>query len=239
MNNGRRLNVFSLRVLHKGCATLEHAIAEQNTQRWEPYVPTHFIYSFVAFNTLYNVDWDKSVDIKKIWIHKSTKYNRITEHDKIDAYISFCCQDEDFLQEYKEFFIGYITAHYNTNDLLKQLKQIREDKQPNGSIWDKEYIDNFHNTCKECFVNNVFNEEVVRVFVDFIYSVRCNLFHGVKGMNELNDQSQQVRFDIYSLLIIAINQMIFSYLDYRDGKDITSGFETLIKDLKWNKLNIL
>jgi hypothetical protein len=233
MDNIRRLsgNIYSLRVLHKGCATLEHAIAEQKTHRWEPYVPTHFIYSFVSFNTLYNVDWSDSLNRGYV---RSQHYTA-TEHSKIDAYIDFCCQDEEFLQTYKDFFVDYIVAHYDVDDILRRLKFIQVDRRySNGSIWNQELIDKFYNACEECLKGQQFNKDIIKIIIDFVYKVRCNLFHGIKSMDELNDPYQQVRLDIYSLFTIAINQMVFSYIDYLNKKDIINDFDNLIEDLKWS-----
>jgi hypothetical protein len=52
-------------------------------------------------------------------------------------------------------------------------------------------------------------------------------------MDELNVPSQQIRLDIYSLFIIAINQMVFSFIEYKDGRGITKGFSSLIELLRW------
>lgn len=225
-------SLFCLKELHKNSATLQHAILKRN--EWEPYVPTHFIYSFFTFNTLYNVNWEESIDYGQIRTHLSNRYNTITEHDKINSYIDFCCQDEEFLDIYKEFFVQYITRHYRAEDILSEFRNIQVDRRySNGSLWRQQDINEFIDACAKCLNDNAINQEIIESIVGFIYKVRCNLFHGVKGMDELNVPSQQIRLDIYSLFIIAINQMVFSFIEYKDGRDITKGFSSLIELLRW------
>ena len=65
----------------------------------------------------------------------------------------------------------------------------------------------------------------------FIYKIRCNIFHGTKTLKELHNKSQQKRIDIYTVFLIAINQMVFSYIDYLIYEDITYEFDSLRKDL--------
>ena len=65
----------------------------------------------------------------------------------------------------------------------------------------------------------------------FIYKIRCNIFHGAKTLKELHNPLQKKRIDIYAVFMIAINQMVFSYIDYLNGIDITYEFDSLRKDL--------
>ena len=74
-------------------------------------------------------------------------------------------------------------------------------------------------------------EEFCRRIVTFIYKIRCNIFHGAKTLKELHNPLQKKRIDIYAVFMIAINQMVFSYIDYLNGIDITYEFDSLRKDL--------
>ena len=213
--------------IHEGCAKLEHAI--KLGCQWEPYIPTHFIYAFFTFNTLYNIDWDKSLNCGDLrnW-HKSK-----TEHEKISSYIDFCCQDDCFLKDYKVFFIKYVTRKYNYSEILEELKCIEMDRRySNGAINNTTLISNFNNACSLCLTEDVFDQEAIDTIIRFVYKIRCNLFHGVKTMEDLKYPSQQKRLEIYSSFVVAINQMVFSYLEYLKGDDITKSFDNLLERLK-------
>ena len=73
--------------------------------------------------------------------------------------------------------------------------------------------------------------------VKFIYKIRCNIFHGAKTLKELHDKSQQKRIEIYTDIIVAINQMIFSYLLYRSEgeRSVAYSFSDLYDQLSIQK----
>ena len=91
-----------LRAVHQESARLNHAIKCKG--EWQSYLPTHFIYAFFTFNTLYNIDWSESLEKGRAWNTGSSN----TEKDKIKQYFAFCCQDDYFLCEYGEFFVKFV-----------------------------------------------------------------------------------------------------------------------------------
>ena len=220
-----------LSYIHGESARKEHAIMQGN--EWEPYIPTRFIYSFFTFNTLYNIDWKLSLERRNLYNFNSAP----TEGDKYTKYLDFCCNEEedDFLIEYKDFFIRYVTANFSPDFILEELKKIQLDrKYSRGGINEQGKIDDFITACEKCLKGNCLSKDILKCIIDFIYKIRCNLFHGVKTMQDLQSEHQQIRLNIYSTFIVAINQMVFSYLEYLRGDDITEGFDSLLKRLEWN-----
>jgi len=221
----------TLQGIHEISATTEHAIKEY--QEWEPYIPTHFIYSFFTFNTLYNIDWKLSLERRNLYNFNSAP----TEENKYDLYLDFCCneKEDDFLIEYKDFFIRYVTANFSPDYILEELKKIQLDrKYSRGGIKRQKQIDDFITACEKCLKGNCLSKDILKCIIDFIYKIRCNLFHGVKTMQDLQSEHQQIRLNIYSTFIVAINQMVFSYLECLRGDNITEGFDRLLKRLEWN-----
>ena len=232
--NAKRLLgcTYTLRMVHEGSASLEHAIL-QSGSRWEPYVPTHFIYAFFSFNTLYNINWNDSLAYGYVRSQRS----RMSDHEKIAHYLSFCCKEKDFLQKYKDFFIRYLTMHHSPAVILEELDKIQVDgRYSNGSVTNPQDILKFRNACKDCLIRGMFDKEVIERIIEFVYKIRCNIFHGTKTMQDMNNPSQQIRLDIYSSFIVAINQMIFSYLEYKRGDDITANFDYTLKRLEWVRM---
>lgn len=222
---------YTLRMIHESSASLEHAIL-QSGYRWQPYVPTHFIYAFFAYNSLYNIDWEYSLSRRKPYTHnRNTK-----EWEKRDAYIDFCCENENFLRLYKDFFVRYVTARHSAGKIIDELEKIRLDRRySNGNIRFQDDILSFQTACRDCLIDGKFDKRIVVEVEKFVYLIRCNLFHGAKTFDDLNNPSQQVRLDIYSAFVVAINQMVFSYLEYLKGDDITQGFNSLLDKLKWTQ----
>lgn len=231
--NAKRLLVctYTLRMVHEGSASLEHAIL--SGYKWEPYVPTHFIYAFFSFNTLYNINWTDSLT----YGHVRSQPSRMSEQEKIARYLSFCCKEKDFLQKYKDFFIRYLTMHHSPAVIIDELAKIQVDgRYSNGSVTNPQAILKFRNACKDCLIRGMFEKEIIERIIEFVYKIRCNVFHGTKTMQDMNNPSQQIRLDIYSSFIVAINQMIFSYLEYKRGDDITANFDYTLKKLEWVRM---
>lgn len=219
----------TLRSVHQESARLNHAIKCKG--EWQSYLPTHFIYAFFTFNTLYNIDWNKSLELGRAW----NTGRDISEKDKIKQYFNFCCQDENFLLDYGKFFVEFVLRHYNINEMLEVFYKIKSDNdiKIGGSLSDEE-IANFHTAFHRFFKDGVVDEDGLNDIVLLIYRVRCNLFHGVKTLEDLNRIDHQKKLDIYSVFIIAINQMVFSYLNYLDGRELDmEEVDDLIQILKW------
>lgn len=212
--------------IHQECAKREHA--KEFKGEWAPYVPTHFIYAFFTFNTLYNINWKKSIEDIKY-------FEGMTEIKKIEKYLGYCCSNEKFLSRYKEFFIKYIEHHCDIDLMFEELKKIKPDNKINGSL-DEDTLEKFITACERCFTYQEFDETILNDIAIYIYKIRCNLFHGVKTLEDLQSPSQQIRLDIYSLFIIAINQMIFSYKSYQNGEVI--GIAKLIEQLEWKQIKL-
>ena len=223
--------VKDLKVLHEGAASIEHAIKKPE---WRSYSPTRFLYSFFAFNALYSVNWGTSLNLGKLYYYKGRDY---TESYKFGKYLDFCFEDSNFVDIYSEFFYNYVTTNFRVDRILKELNEIKLDNKFTGNIYDEDFILEFQGACEDCLKGRHFNKENCQVIVNFIYKIRCNIFHGVKTLAELHDKSQQKRIEIYTDIIVAINQMIFSYLLYRSEgeRSVAYSFSDLYDQLSVQK----
>ena len=233
-------SAYSLHRIHEGAAKLKHAIWKEEKKDWELYFPNHFIYSFLAFNSLYNVDWAasynkgriESIPKVKVPTKKGDKFFEEKEGVKQEMYLSFCFKDSNFVKSYKDFFIRCVLKGDTAVDVKEMLSEIRLDSLPNGSVRTENYVRRFRFAVDDLLTRGRFHKDTISIILDYIYSVRCNLFHGVKSIDEMKDYGQQDRFDIYASFIIALNQMVFSYLDYLiEGDSYTDIFDDLYKEL--------
>ena len=235
-----RSSAYSLQRIHEGAAKLKHAIWKEEKEDWELYFPNHFIYSFLAFNSLYNVDWTASYNngriapVRKVKVatNKGDKYFEEKEGIKQEMYLSFCFQNLKFVKLYKDFFTRCVLKGDTAVDVKEMLSEIRLDSLPNGSVRTENYVRRFRFAVDDLLTRGRFDKDTISIILDYIYSVRCNLFHGVKSIDEMKDYGQQDRFDIYASFIIALNQMVFSYLDYLiKGDSFTDSFDDLFNEL--------
>lgn len=222
-----------LEVVHMGAAKLEHA-TRKGREPWKTFTPTRFVYSYFAFNSLYNVDWNESMRQVKLVMYDT---ENTSEAYRYHSYIDFCFQDDDFVLQYGKFFNDYVTSFYTASEIMDALSHIDVDKVDNGGIYSKRFIMNFCNACAACFKdsyeNSHFNKDNCRTLLKFIYQIRCNIFHGAKTLDEMQNKSQQKRIEIYTAIIIAANQMVFSYLSYlSEGKHTSYWLDDLYREFK-------
>ncbi len=118
----------------------------------------------------------------------------------------------------------------NNNIKEKSISQIKSDR---GNV-SKKVCDGFNKAIKDIINNKPITKEYLNDIITFIYKVRCNIFHGVKCFEELNSGFEREKLAFYSNILIAVNQMLFSYLDYlKNNKEGTEddSFQEL-----WEKL---
>ncbi len=231
-------SAYTLKTIHKGTAKLQHAIRVEG-EEWQEYYPNYFIFAFFCFNSLYNVDWEESyrrgrvtpVSMVPFTKDGKTVMREQTEGEKQFQYLKFCFK-KDFTRVYKDFFIRFVLRENTVEEIDQILSSIQPDRLPNGSVWSQDFITNFQNAVHDLLRWGKFDKDTVSTIVKFIYSVRCNIFHGVKTIDDMKDLGQQDRLDVYASLIIALNQMVFSCLEFLDkGEGIKDTFDDLYDSL--------
>lgn len=236
--NIRRIISYShnLEMLHMETAQLQHAIKTNISGEpvWEVYNPTHFLYVFFCFNTLYSVDWQTSLYRGHICNHGK----RVPERDKFGFMLDFCLENIHFCQSYKEKFISIITNELTQKEIYDILNTIHPDSHYLGNIKTGDIV-NFKEAISSLFDSEKdLSPDVVEEIVSFIYLIRNNIFHGTKTLYEMLMVAHQRKLLLYTYLILAVNQMLFSYLDYLNeeytGKDIYydsySSLKRVLKD---------
>lgn len=206
-----------LRAINQEIAIMEHGIREE--MDWHPYAPTHFIYSFFEFNTLYNIDWWESIKNGRVENHPSMS---LTEFQKQRQYVSFCFSKrhkKPFYVAYWNFFKQYTTIKHSEEEIGRQIEMMYGEFEFGGAKNKKNKWD-FINACKEALATQSgFTKENAITICEGLYAIRCNIFHGAKSVWDMNTEEQKIRLSIYASLMIAFNQMIFAYMDYEEGYD--------------------
>lgn len=216
-----------LRLLMNDSARLEHAVYAyepvSDRKCWVPFVPTRFIYSIFTFNMLCNIDWKDSIEVGRIIEFDSglrDKSTGVSDSYKIREYLEFCFGDVDFVSSRKEWFADTVLGGMTADEILSELKKIQRDRDRygrinnNGNVRAVSFIDNFYESVRSLLVESKFNSDNITNTYNFIYKIRCNIFHGVKTITEMMDPDQQTRLEIYSRFLYAANSIVFDYLQY-------------------------
>ena len=113
----------NLRVLHQDVSYYEHALTKSRSVKpASPFIPTFFLYIFFAFNTIFSIDWKRSLKNGMIVDH-----NRYNERKRINKLISFCFSDTGFVSSYYPTFLEILFIKFNKDDLFIALKGIAVD----------------------------------------------------------------------------------------------------------------
>lgn len=197
--------IDSLKSLADLNGRLQHQFKEPQEGKWRDSIQTYFIYSFFTFNGLYSVNWEKSIKQKRVvyWsdgnggkASESSIRNdtgKMSEVSCIKKLIDFSLKrcSSDKLQELR----NQMLKNWTSKDVILLANAVLEDNSKLGSI-QNEYVDKNKIVYRpiqdyQTAVNSFMSTEMKNPIFDiqqiaiFIYKIRCNIFHGVKCLEEL------------------------------------------------------
>ncbi len=191
-------------------------IIELKRGEWRLFEPSKFIYAYFAFNSFYNFDWNESLKRNELLgfpkiIKEGKKGEEVKEEasegQKYKSMIDFIfehAQDSD-----KDDFFKIVCRNKRNEDLIKTISKITTDNRIKQSERN-DFIKEFEKliTTKEIIVGKLKND-----IVRFIYLVRNNIFHGTKNTIEMSENFQRKRLEIYTNILVALNQILFNILE--------------------------
>ena len=206
-----REQIENLYRLHYVTKRYDHIIGDKNGG-WKLFEPSKFVYAYFAFNSFYNYDWDESLKEMQLIPYPETIVRNDTERkpydsDKFKTFIDFVfskIEDSD-----KEHFFKIIMGKIDKQTLIDAISRITADP-----IIEEYQRKNFKDEFKRLIeTKEIKLKELKNDIVFFIYKVRNNIFHGTKNTIEMTEDCQRQRLNIYSNIIIAINEMLFKVLE--------------------------
>ena len=207
--NAQRLSndLYRERALLEAAGKMQHFVVIDGEEI--PFAASRFLYAFIAFDALYSINWNRSLQLNG----RKIKYHRgVGELDQQEQFILFCFNDDrpsPFVDAFKEYFLDFVSKSELTSS--KDIPQALEDIQIRNRKAKKDFQDDFN-----ALLSGSFDSDTVLNITQFIYeNVRCNMFHGAKYYYEMKHEGQQERFNIYTSFLIALCQMGLSFLDYK------------------------
>jgi hypothetical protein len=201
--------------LHLVTKDFKHII-EYEPGSWKMFEPSKFVYSYFAFNTFYNFDWQKSCETYIL-----TPLEGVIKEGKIE-----------FPNEENKFksMIDFVFNHTSTEDRIEFIHFIKRPNKRENPISSKllfEYIEGItpdkrikeseRDDFKKEFIKMVESDNLLigklKNILRFVYLVRNNIFHGTKTTIEMSDKNQRKRLEIYSNILIATNELLFKSLE--------------------------
>ncbi len=186
-------------------------IVEYERGAWKLFEPSKFIYAYFAFNSFYNFDWEESLKKSELTaFHKKVEDGKEiepSEGQKYKAMIDFIFSKVD--NNDKELFIKIIKGKDAIERTIETISKITPDNRITESEREN-FKKEFENLLKS---NEIKIGKLKNDIIRFIYIVRNNIFHGTKNTIEMSEVFQRKRLDIYSNIIIAVNELLFKVLE--------------------------
>lgn len=237
-------SIETMFTIHVDTASTEHGIRTIGAEGgYRKFTPTSFVYAFFEFNILYNYDWYQSINKGRLiafddddyepgtniekFFYKTDDGLKITEKNKIRLFIQFCFGDRNFALGYREKFYKILSKIYTDNEIKIAVSQktIEVDETIKQDDIDK-FLKALYNIL-DAGGKDSFKYDITDCLL-FIYKIRCNLFHGHKTIRDIEgNPNQRTKLAIYFYFIIAVCQMLYSYLDYKRIPYITLWYEKI------------
>lgn len=212
MNNQNNFTeeIEDLYRLHYITKKYDH-IVEYERGAWKLFEPSKFIYAYFAFNSFYNFDWKVSLKNKKLTAFpkriEDGKEIEPSEGQKYKAMIDFIFSKVD--KNDKDLFVKMIKGKDPIDRTIETISRITPDNRITESEREN-FKKEFENLLRSNEIKiGKFKNDIIR----FVYMVRNNIFHGTKNTIEMSEVFQRKRLDIYSNIIIAVNELLFKVLE--------------------------
>ena len=207
-----KIELRKLFALHEASIRLDHAIREVTDHAWLGFSPTRFIYAFFTFNSIYSFDWERSFAEKKAITWSTSGAEKIPrEEEQQKSYLNFTRTTLNaegsglFSKQLKKQL-----ALYNIADPKTHLDKVSVSNATNKvKNLASQLAGQFNKLLDGKASSADFFASSCAVF-KFIYSVRCNIFHGSKTMVQMLDKEQQQRLLIYTAALVAVNSLLFT-----------------------------
>lgn len=206
---------------------LDPAKGTRNTRSmeslWEEFEPTAFLYAYMAFNTLYVIDWERTLNLGDV-VEASVGY----EIGRINRFIDFTLSNEEaaasFVQRVRRI------APAGNMSLIGELQRLEPFPQtkyvPAG-------LERRIVTATQAILSENPNADLVADTKEIfrgVYEVRCNIFHGRKAVLDLaQDHPQMIRIGIFREFTVALLDTFF--LKVRQVRGWSPYFEGSLDEL--------
>jgi hypothetical protein len=213
-----------LYALQIACLEFRHGV-RRGSSPWKLFKPSHFVYAYFTFNSIYSVDWDNSfketepLEWQAVFNTETNKEEFPSDSKKFSKMISVCYNILG-----AEAPILILTSLKNHLSEISAPEEELEHINPDSRT--ENYIDRFRLKFSQLYnaqlIGNRHRDALIDILY-FIYLVRNNIFHGSKTTIEMMDERQQSRLAIYTAILLATNELLF---------------ETATRKMSWEKPQI-
>ena len=199
--------IKSIELSYLFAKNLQHGI--NNRGDWQLFEPSKFIYSFFAFNMIYEINWRITLSSKKLKDQRGLK-----AHTKIYELFDFLYSStnlNDFKSTFKKF--GSINNLITNAEFIKPDSSIISINNCPKLCNDKRksFLHNYKSSIHKLKNNNFKKTEHYHLLA-FTYQIRNNIFHGSKTVGIMTLKEQRERLTDYTNIILTTLNQFFNVL---------------------------
>jgi hypothetical protein len=192
----------SVEISHSFAKNYKHGVQSQG--KWDLFEPTRFVYAFFAFNMIYAIDWESTMqqnrlkyqsrgsdNFTKIQIQSVINFINNLENDAFETALLKLDGNREIYNSVSKMDTDYNSSKLNTRNTGNSIAKdflLASEKFSNKIILDS---------------NDQFD------LLQMSYTVRNNLFHGEKKAHEMKERGHRNRLLHYGNIILATNESFF------------------------------
>lgn len=210
LNSKKKDTLRSIEISHLFAKSINHGL-ERSSGKWMPFEPTRFIYGFFAFNMLYEIDWDRSMDESKIRRHREQE---LKAKHRIHSLLNFIHETDAYE------FENSLLAFDPSRELYNNVHKIEHDGNVGMKSWlctGRSKMEEFLIASKRFSMSEMMGLNDHIAMIEIAYAVRNNLFHGEKKAEKLKEAGHRKRLKCYGDIILATNESLFNTIKKRYG----------------------
>lgn len=173
---------------------------------------TAFVYQFFLYNSLYQIDWDSSFRNNELIYHKNytnqtsdglKEWQQQSEFEKFMQKRDMTCthlltafQPLSKIQLNGNWTSVIPDERVRSNDGHHFFRRMRELKMMASSNEASKTVDSLYDDVGKCR--------------SFVYTIRCNIFHGSKTLGQIHDPNQKQRINVYFEFLHGLMSAFFN-----------------------------
>lgn len=195
----------SVEISHSFAVNYNHGVQLQG--KWDLFEPTRFVYAFFAFNMIYAIDWDLS--LQKDRLNYQKKGNQNNAKMQMQDLINFIVHYDD------KAFEKALEEMDNNRDLYSVVSHLEEDYnsiQPSVRRTGNTIAQDFLIAAKRFSDHIDLSDTDHFDLLQMSYTVRNNIFHGEKKAQQMKEKGHRKRLLFYGNIILATNESFFNVM---------------------------
>jgi hypothetical protein len=210
----------SIEISYSFAVNYNHGV--QRHGEWDLFEPTRFVYAFFAFNMIYAIDWELTLDKNRLIYQRKYQSDGSDNHAKsqIISLIKFIYNHDRVLFEKA---LDKFDSKRELFSVVLNLEKDYNSSRPNSRKTGNSISQDFLVASKKFSDGIILSVDDQFDLLQMSYTVRNNLFHGEKKAHEMKEKGHRYRLLHYGNIILAANESFFEVMkDFYNYRRIES-----------------